>query len=186
MDNTMLIAILLYTEASPIKIMNDKAALDVFTEIAAYRYWQRCFTYGGCKVTDNGTVLQEGLRRFLAWSSTFTNYSYGISETSPIVTGQYGSPTWAYKMAKDIVLPKKPDWLIWNKDKPQSAMNPQSLEEEEHFRGAYTNKFDTSPNGVYYMWPEEWYGQVGSWTVLTANQEENHCGLHHEIYQCGN
>lgn len=194
MDMTMLIAVLVYTEASPLspgelnldKLMNKEEARNVWIKTAANRLSYQCTETGECNIGQEGATLGYGLSQFLAWSHHFayadTNYKADPKSLEFIGNEGYGAPTWAYTMAQKVVMGKG----TYNLNRPYGAMNTQTLAEQKHFLGAYDKfgKFSTDPEGVYYMWGRNDGEITGDMVVLTWNQQKYHCGS--GKFPCGN
>jgi RHS repeat-associated protein len=192
MDITMLIAVLVYTEASPIRpgaLGSNEDVRDAWTAMAANRYAYHCSNTGPCNITDNGRQLGYGLSQFLSWSPRFRYWdkNYASLGTSSIYepTSSYGNPKWAYDVAKNVVGLGS----AYDPNGPFGGMNTQTGDEQEHFLNAFKQygKKSTLKEGVYYMWPANpnTFRKPGDLVILTSAQETYHCGPNKEKFPCG-
>jgi len=188
MDRTMLVAVLVYTEASPLKLNeklpNTEEARNVWIKMAANRFGYQCLHTGdgACSISQDGRELDYGLSQFLAWSPRFrySGNNYAGLGTSSIYNNPYGTPTWAYEIAKKVVRG------TWNPNEPYGGMNTQKTDEQNHFldaHGKYGN-FSTEREGVYYMWGSLLKDVPNDLVILTWDQQKYHCGS--GKYPCGN
>jgi RHS repeat-associated protein len=153
LDKTMLIAILVYTEASPIRDLKNIDVGKEWITMAGNRLAYFCENYGGCEISKDGRELQYGLRKFLTFSARYPEYA-DQTAIDRLAEQLYGSPKWAYEWAKEIVKPR-----MYDRNKPFGGFNSQSILEQKYFYDQYlknTNK-STEADGVYFSW-----GRVGS------------------------
>ena len=187
MDVTMLVAVLVYTEASPLKLNeklpNAEEARNVWTKMAANRFGYQC-SQNVCNISQDGTELGYGLAQFLGWSPRFrsgpSSYANSATSRAAIYDKIYKEPKWAYDIAKEVVKG------TWNPNDPYGGMNTQTADEQNHFLAAYNEygKFSTEKEGVYYMWGKLKWDKWSDMVVLTWEQQKYHCGS--GKYRCGN
>jgi RHS repeat-associated protein len=188
MGVTELVAVLIYTEGSPIRLGAPGATVEVrqaWRKMITNRYAYQCTYTGPCNITDGGRQLGYGLSQFLSWSPRFRYWdkNYAGLGTSSIYDNQYGDPSWAFLMAKQVVGLGR----VYDSSGPYGGMNTQSIKEQNHFLDAYKEygKFSIQKEGVYYMWGNLSENSQGDLVILTKSQETYHCGSNKEKFPCG-
>jgi hypothetical protein len=184
MDPTMLIAVLVYTEASPIRSMgSSEKTYQIWVTTATNRYHQMCGEFGGCSISTAG--LSTGLNYFLKWSHRFWyGGPYYNGQINDPYTKLYGEPSWAYDIAKNIV----GNAGAYDPSLPWGLGNTQSIDEERYFLNKYIQYGEGSADmdGVYYMWgaginsvrqgiPPERINAYKDYIALTFKQAQHHC-----------
>lgn len=182
-DQTMLVAILVYTEASPLHIIDPISPVNnAWIEMAGNRYAYYCANYGGCGI-KNGRELEPGLRLFLSFSPRYADYGYKTGISNLLRKG-YKSPMWAYEMAEEIVKPR-----TWDLNRPFGVFNSQTEAEQKYFYDQYVKygEKSTHQEGVYYQWGTALNsGGFGDMFILTWYQQRYHRQQHPEFPIGGN
>ena len=148
LDQTMLVAILVYTEASPIRAYKNDTVGKEWIGMAGNRLAFFCEYFGGCGISKDGRELQEGLRKFLSFSARYPEYA-NQSGIKRLLEKKYDTPEWAFQWAKEIVKPRK-----YNSNKPFGGFNSQSIPEQKYFYSQYQKNMNksTEMDGVYFSW----------------------------------
>ncbi len=183
-DPKMLVAIMIYTEASPLRNLTEDSVRDAWIEMAGNRYSYYCNNLGGCDIKNGGKELQKGLRLFLSFSARYRTYGYDSGITN-LLAKPYGPPAWAFSMAVEVVKPR-----TWDLDRPFGAFNTQTDEEQEYFYKQYLEygEGSTQREGVYYSWGsvKDQKNGKGDMFILTFNQQRYHKQQHPEFPIGGN